>query len=58
MQTVLTGIIHLCQGNFEGLDSFASLLGGVPEKEGFQRLKQAIQVVVNNKEGMTFTTVR
>jgi len=58
LKTALTGIIHLCQGNYEGLESLASLLGGVPEKEGFQRLKQAIQVVQNNKEGISFTTAK
>ncbi|TNV88227.1 hypothetical protein FGO68_gene17401 [Halteria grandinella] len=58
IRTALTSIIHLCQGNFEGLESLASLLGAVPEKEGFQRLKAAISVVQNNKEGISFSAAK
>ncbi|TNV88225.1 hypothetical protein FGO68_gene14500 [Halteria grandinella] len=58
LKPALTGIIHLCHGNLEGLDSLAQLLGGVPEKEGFQRLKAAIAVVQDNKEGISFTAAK
>jgi len=58
IKAVLTAIISLSQGNYEGIESLAVILGGVPAKEGFQRLKQAIQVIQANKDGITFNSVK
>jgi len=58
IKAVLTAIISLSQGNYEGIESLAVILGGVPAKEGFQRLKQAIQVIQANKDGITFSSVK
>lgn len=58
IKAALTAIVSLSQGNYEGIESLAVILGGVPAKEGFQRLKQAIQVIQANKDGITFSSAK